>query len=252
MNLMEASTSLDSMPDDVPDREVVARVVAGDSPLFEVLVRRYNQRVYRVARSIVGEQEAEDVMQHAYVRAFEHLRTFDGRSTFSTWVTKIAVYEALARNRKRRRLVSLPAAEALPREPVATRRPIASPRPASPSESAARRELRSVLRSAIERLPENLRLVFVLRDVEELDTAQTAETLGISPSNVKVRLHRARAMLRSDLTRALGAELQEVFSFHLDRCDRVVAGVFRQLGLTLDPKDVQGRVRQREKRTPEP
>jgi RNA polymerase sigma-70 factor (ECF subfamily) len=201
------------------DDEVVRLVLAGDEALFEALMRRYNQRLFRVARAIVKDDaEAEDVMQHAYVQAYAHLAQFEGRARFSTWLTRIALYEALARVRRSRRTPGGPDPEDALR----------SPGP-SPEEQAAHAEARALLESTIEGLPPAYRAVFVLRDVEGMDTAETAECLEVSADVVKTRLHRARALLREALLRRAGVATASAFSFHLVRCDRVVAAVLARL-----------------------
>jgi RNA polymerase sigma-70 factor (ECF subfamily) len=199
------------------DEEIVARIRAGETALYEVLMRRYNQRLYRVARSIVRDAaEAEDVMQDAYVRAYEHLASFAGDAKFATWLTKIAVYEALRRVRRRARIDPLMS--------TATTLP-------SPERQTYDHELRTVLERAIDHLPEGYRSVFVLRVVEELDVAETAAILEVGPETVKTRLHRARAMLRRDLHRRAGIAAAQAFAFHATRCDRVAAEVLRRLKL---------------------
>lgn len=205
------------------DEEVVERVLAGETELFEILMRRYNQRLYRVARAIlVDDGEAEDVMQDAYVRAYAHLDQFAGRSRFATWLTRIAVYEALARARRGKRLVGIehlsPAKEGS-----------MSANDRGPEQLAIQRDLQSVLETAVAALPESFRSVLVLRDVEGLSTAETAESLGISEALVKTRLHRAHAALRRDMENRTGAALARTFQFHLSRCDRVVEAVFRRI-----------------------
>jgi RNA polymerase sigma-70 factor (ECF subfamily) len=212
------------------DEEVVRRVLAGEAALFEALMRRYNQRLYRVARAIVrDESEAEDVMQQAYVNAYSHLAQFAGRAKFSTWLTRIAVHEALARTRHRARWKGI---DSMPDEnedhPEAPR----EERP-GPEEQAHTTELRELLESAIDGLPESYRSVFVLRDAEGLSTLEVAEGLEISEAVVRTRLHRARAMLRRHIYERTGATSGSAFSFHLSRCDRVVTGVFTRLGLPL-------------------
>ena len=211
----------------VSDEEVVERVRGGETPLFEVLIRRYNQRLYRVARSILrDEHEAEDVMQHAYVSAYEHLEQFAGRAKFSTWLTRIAVHEALARGRRRARWKGLESMseETQPSGPPRDERP-------DPEQQAQAAELRQLLESAIDDLPETYRSAFVLREAEGLDTPEVAECLEISEDAVRTRVHRARALLRRGLYERTGATSASAFSFHLTRCDRVVAGVFARLGL---------------------
>lgn len=210
------------------DDEVVRRVLAGDGPLFEVLMRRYNQRLYRVARAILRDDaEAEDVMQQAYVEAYSHLGQFAGRAMFSTWLTKIAVYEALARVRRRRRDAS--GTPVLDSEEDAMSR-VKSTAP-DPEQQALQGEHRLLLESAIEALPTAYRSVFMLREVEGMSTAEVAECLGLREDAVKTRLHRARALLREELYERAGVATASAFSFHLSRCDRVVSAVFAQLRL---------------------
>lgn len=215
------------------DEELVARVVAGETELFEILMRRHNQRLFRVARSIAGDDAlAEDVMQEAYVRAFENLEQFAGRARFATWLTRIAVHEALARRRRGRRLVGLPAPEeegSLDRIAGEGLRLTAS-RPPSPEEESARGELRETLRRAVDALPSSLRVVFVMREVERLSTAETAAALDLGESAVKVRLHRARRALRDDLERRIGGASEDLYAFYAPRCDRVVEAVMGRIG----------------------
>jgi len=207
------------------DEEVVERVLAGDASLFEILMRRYNQRLFRVARSILAEDsEAEDVMQEAYVRAFRELATFRGEARFSTWLTRIACHEALARARKRRRLVPIgQGGGGKPPEPPSET--------AGPERDMENRELQAVLHDAVEILPDSLRTVFCLREVEGLSTEQTADALGLSIENVRVRLHRAKRSLRQTLDERIGGEVRQLYLFEAPRCDRMVASVFAHLNL---------------------
>lgn len=208
------------------DAEVVERVRAGDAALFEILMRRYNQRVYRAARAILGDDaEAEDVMQEAYVRAYTHIDQFAGRAAFSTWLTRIAVHEALARRRRSGRYEHLdPEADAPRREAPA---PSAAGR--DPERHMFEGEMKELLESAVDALPGDYRATFVLREVEGLSTAETAESLGVSEDVVKTRLHRARALLRRDLFERVGASTPAAFQFEAPRCDRVVAAVLRRI-----------------------
>jgi RNA polymerase sigma-70 factor (ECF subfamily) len=216
----------------VSDEEVVARVRDGELPLFELLMRRYNQRLYRVARAILrDEQEAEDVMQHAYVAAFAHLAQFEGRARFSTWLTRIAVHEALARVRRRGRLTRLDASGEAGRWTAGL--PVDGH--PDPEQQAQAAELRVLLEAAIDALPEAYRAAFVLREAEGLDTAEVAECLEISEAAVRTRLHRARALLRRRIRERTGVHSASAFSFYLTRCDRVVAGVLTRLGLPPSP-----------------
>lgn len=204
------------------DEEAVSRVRAGETCLYELLMRRYNQRLFRIARSVVRDDaEAEDIMQEAWVRAYEHLNQFAGKSTFATWVTKIAFYDALARVRKRKRLVSIHTSNGdnMPEEEYADWKA------RDPEQQAMGGELRQAVASAVDQLPEAYRSVFVLRDVERLSTAETAECLSLSEEAVKTRLHRSRALLRRGLRARLGPAIVATYSFKGHRCDRVVSRV---------------------------
>ncbi len=214
--------------DPMPDEEVVRRVRAGEAALFEILMRRYNPRLYRVARAILRDDaEAEDVMQQAYVNAWAHLDQFAERASFGTWLTRIAVHEALGRLRRRAPLARMDAMTE-PEEWEAKTFRAKSP---DPEREAFTGELRRLLEGAIDSLPSAYRSVFVLREVEGLSTAETAQCLDINEDTAKTRLHRARRMLREQLYDRAGLVGGEVFSFHLSRCDRVVAAVFERLAL---------------------
>jgi RNA polymerase sigma-70 factor, ECF subfamily len=207
------------------DEQVVDRVRAGETALYEIIMRRYNQRLYRVARAIVRDDgEAEDVMQSAYVHAYEHLGQFAGRAPFVAWLTRIAVHEALQRLRKRGRLDQLDEYEA--DGPVGVNMVETSP---DPEQITTRAELRELLEEAILELPAQYRAVLMLRDVEELSTAETAKALNLTEENVKVRLHRGHGMVRAWLLARVGANAKDAFPFMGVRCDRVVHHVFAQL-----------------------
>jgi RNA polymerase sigma-70 factor, ECF subfamily len=217
------------------DEESVDRVKAGDTALYEIIMRRYNQRLYRVARAILhNDTEAEDVMQDAYVRAYQHLDQFAGRAAFSTWLTRIAVHEALSRLRLRNRNQSLEETgeDGEPYMNVVETSP-------DPEESASRAELSHLLEEAVLGLPEQYRTVIMLRDVEGLSTAETAAALELSEDNVKVRLHRGRAMARDWIFERVGAKAKDAFPFMGDRCDRVVRGVLERLAHVTTEEQIQ-------------
>ncbi len=208
------------------DDEVVRRVREGDLALFELLMRRHNQRVYRAIRSILRDDaESEDVMQEAYVRAYEHLSQFEGRAQFSTWLTRIAVNEALKRLKARGRMEPLD----MPYDGEDDPTPMQVSDARTPEVNASRSEAASLLEQAILSLPQSYRTVIVLRDVEEMSTAETAEALSLTESNVKVRLHRAHELLREELYTRAGVSAAQAFGFHAVRCDRVVYEVFERL-----------------------
>jgi RNA polymerase sigma-70 factor (ECF subfamily) len=208
------------------DEEVVARVRAGETPLFELLMRRYNQRLFRAIRSvIVADTDAEDVLQEAWVRAFEHLDQFAGKAAFSTWVTKIALYEAFGRVRKGKRFTALENDDG----EIMAEAQRGMTNADDPEKQAMRGELGQALQLAVGRLPETYRTVFVLREVERLSTFETAECLNLSEEAVKTRLHRSRALLRRDLETQMGPALSETYAFMGHRCDRVVTAVMERI-----------------------
>jgi RNA polymerase sigma-70 factor, ECF subfamily len=216
----------DSSPATLTDEEIVARVCAGERHLFEQLMRRHNQQVYRAARAVLrDDSETEDVMQDAYVRAYEHLHEFEGRARFSTWLTSIALHEAFARARRRKRFDSLDSADS----PVQDRRVSATP-VRNPEQEMSDLEMHGLIEKAVGALPEGLRSVFVLRAVQEMKGAEVAACLGVRETTVKTRLHRARARLQALLVASSGAGVQAIYDFHLSRCDRVVAAVLRRIG----------------------
>jgi RNA polymerase sigma-70 factor (ECF subfamily) len=206
----------------IPDAEVVRRVLGGEPALFEVLMRRYNQRVYRAVRSVQrDERECEDAMQQAWLNAYAHLGQFQGTAAFSTWLTRIALNEALARARPKSRLASI---EELPEEGHA----MASPAQ-DPEGRAADRELGRMVEEALDELPDHYRTVFMLREIEGMSTADTALALAVSEEAVKVRLHRARLALRDRLYARAGSAGRSAFTFLGPRCDRMVANVLSRV-----------------------
>lgn len=220
---MEPSQDPSSHPHSLSDEEIVVRVLHGEPRLFELLMRRNNRRVYRAARGVVRDDlEAEDVMQDAYVRAYEHLGEFDGRARFSTWLTRIAVHEALARVRRARRQQ--------PFDPLSEEHAMPRNVDLTPEQRASDGEMRGVLERAIGALPDDFRVVFMLRAVEEMSGVDTAACLGIPEDTVKTRLYRARARLREFVLAELEPAVASTFDFAAPRCDRVVGEVFRRLG----------------------
>ena len=212
------------VPSSLTDAEIVRRVRAGDRALFEILMRRHNQRVYRATRAIVkDERDVEDVMQQAYVDAYLHLDQFKGQAQFATWLTRIAVNRAIRRGHGDRRQLELVTSDS---EVAFERTPAKG---IDPEHSMYGHELKTVLESLIDELPDPFRVVFVMREVEGLSTAETAASLEINEETVKTRLHRAKRLLRDQLDRRLGPAASEAYPFHLSRCDRVVAGVMAKI-----------------------
>jgi RNA polymerase sigma-70 factor, ECF subfamily len=213
--------------DDLADSELIERIRAGKTALYETLMRRYNQRLYRIARVILrNPEEAEDVVQEAYVRAYTHLDQFAGAAKFSTWLTKIAIHEALARLHKRRRM-----GEADSTKDTEKSGGMESLKSTihNPEEQIFEKQVLELLEAAVEALPDNLRSVFVMREIEEMSTAETAECLGLSEAAVKIRLHRARKVLRQDLYLRVGAVSSQAFRFLGERCDRVIHAVMERI-----------------------
>jgi RNA polymerase sigma-70 factor (ECF subfamily) len=207
------------------DQQVIDEVKAGNTALYEIIMRRYNQRLYRVALSILRDPaEAEDVMQDAYVRAYQHLEQFAGHAAFSTWLTRIAINEALRRLKLRQRDQQMTEFEADEEESMDAMEP--SP---DPEQRASVMELGRLLEEAVLELPGQYRSVIMLRDIEELSTAETAAALELTEENVKIRLHRGRAMMRDRLYARVGSQVKAAFPFMGFRCDRVVWEVLSRL-----------------------
>jgi len=218
---METTAAIERTKTEIlSDEEVVARVLAGETELYEIIMRRYNQRLFRIARAILhSNDEAEDVMQDAYVRAYEHLNQFLGRARFSTWLTRIAIHEALARVQKRNRSEELDAMISPEKETALTSPSL------SPEQQACDAETARLLEEAMLSLPDHYRVVVMMRDIEEMSTLETAEALELSEDNVKIRLHRARSLLREELMARAHERRSKVFPFMGERCNRVVQAV---------------------------
>lgn len=213
------------------DDELVASILDGSAPAFELLMRRHNQRLFRIARAIVQDSgEAEEVVQETYVRAYENLARFEGRSSVATWLSRIALHEALRTRRKQRR--------ARATECTAMDRLHIADDGRAAADPVERAEMRTMLAAALDALPAALRAVVMLRLVEGLSTRETAKCLRLTEANVKVSLHRARRMLSETIQRRAIAEFSQQFAFAKERCDRIVAGVFQRLEKPL--KDLQG------------
>jgi RNA polymerase sigma-70 factor (ECF subfamily) len=212
--------------DVIPDREIIDRILRGEKELYALIVRRYNQRLYRVGISIVhDEAEIEDIMQVAYISAYENLSKFAFKSSFSTWITRILINECLLRLKKRGRSIHMNSNESF----YSDVNQEAAIDGHTPMTSLLNNELKIVLEDCIRRLPEKYRLVFVMREIEGMNIADTRECLDISEANVKVRLNRARALLRETLGDYYKKE--ELLHFHLSRCDRMVTIVMDRLQL---------------------
>jgi RNA polymerase sigma-70 factor (ECF subfamily) len=205
------------------ESELIAGAIRKDESAVRELIRRYNQRLYRLARSIVrDDNEAEDALQDAYLKAFCQLSTFRGEAAFGTWLGRIVLNEALGRQRRRR--FDLTGTEI----PQVIPFPNAS-QPIDPERSLAQHEIRKLLEKAIDGLPDDFRAVLVARAIEGMSTKETAELLELNAKTVKTRLHRARNLVKRALTEEIGMVLGDTFPFAGRRCARLADKVVAQL-----------------------
>lgn len=209
--------------DIIADNEVIARILNGEKDLYSVLVRRYNQRLYRVAMAMISnDREAEELMQIAYIKAFENLDKFEHKSAFSTWLTRILINECLLHIKKRKRSL-LMNDEKMENEI----RQHSTEMVRTPLMSVLNSEMKRILEEAICKLPEKYKTVFVMRELENMSVAETQECLNLSEANVKVRLNRAKELLRISLSPFYQKE--ELFHFHLSRCSRITETVMKEI-----------------------
>jgi len=213
------------------DTELLERARNGDAAALRTLIRRHDKYLYRVVRSVLGDDnEAEDAIQETFIRAFRGLENFRGDASIRTWLTRIALNEAVRRRRRQRSTVDLGELQAREdRDQQRTSAPAWLAPDSDPERSAARSQLRQVLERAIDGLPAPFRIVLILRDVEEASVQQTAKLLGIRPETVRTRLHRARRLLRQNLGAEFASALKDVFPFERPRCDALVSRVIEQL-----------------------
>jgi RNA polymerase sigma-70 factor, ECF subfamily len=199
---------------ELDDRDAIARVLAGDRGAFEILVRRHNQRMFRAARAITRtDVDAEDVLQQAWLDVYKNLAQFRGDASFPTWATRIAVNEAIALTRKRPMVAEV----------------VDAASEVAPDADLARAQVGALLEHCLANIPQGNREVMVLRDILELDTAETAACLGLTEEAVRVRLHRARAAIAAAVTEQLADHAREIYSFDGARCDRMTAHVMRNV-----------------------
>lgn len=217
-NALKQSTSTEAT---LSNEELVDRIKQGETELFELLMRRLNRRLYLVAMSILhNDAEAEEVIQEAYVRGWQHLSSFRGPAGIGAWFSRIVKNEALMRIRKNRHHESSTVAGVV--EHLVDDR-------ALPETEADIINARVMLELAIAQLPHHFRLTFVLREIEQLSVRETAESLEIDPATVKTRVYRARQILREKLGRQISMSFNEAFPFAGIRCDRIVIGVMRRV-----------------------
>jgi RNA polymerase sigma-70 factor, ECF subfamily len=205
------------------ESDLIDKIIKGDKRLYEGIIRKYNQRLYRIARSFIkNEDEIEDVMQETYIKAYLHLKQFEGKSQFSTWLTRILINQAnLSLNKEKRVRTHISNSSDNIPDTKSSNEP-------GPDQNLMNEEMKKYLEQAIDELPDTLRSVYIMREVEGLSVNETAEALSISIENVKTRLHRAKASLKDSLFAKAKGEI-DLFHFKLDRCDRIVLSVMLQL-----------------------
>lgn len=204
------------------DNEIIARVLAGEKRLYETLMRRYNASLFRIGMSFLNnDMDTEDMMQQTYINAYQHLDKFRQEAAFATWLKRIMINECHQHLKKAKRGASEDISAVEQGQDIAKTK--------TPVDSVINKELGEVLEKALLSIPEKYRAVFVLRELEQLNVAETAKVLDISRVNVKVRQIRAKLMLREHISNFYKNDV--VFPFHLIRCDRVVNNVLRKLDI---------------------
>lgn len=222
---MERSISLDSFTS-LTDEEVVTQVLSGSAELFEVIVRRYNQPLYRIIRSYMAEEEdINDVMQTTYLKAFEHLDQFRAEAKFSTWIIRIAINEALKLLKQKKRTADFCSVT-----DTADHNQIDITTIVTPESKVIQKDMNALIEQAIDRLPLKYRSVFVMREMEQMSVREAADCLNISQVNVKVRLHRAKKLIYAELMKT--ADYNSLFSFMGARCDSLTEQVIRKITAT--------------------
>jgi RNA polymerase sigma-70 factor, ECF subfamily len=218
-------------PDEMPDSELAQRIVSRDAPAFEVLMRRHNRLLFRTARGILrNDNDAEDCVQEAYLQAFRSMGSFRSESRLSTWLVRIVINQALEKLRRSKREAGTVALDNVVdlEDHIDAMSAMASA-PERPDYMASRQQVRKLLESKIDKLPDAFRTVFMLRAVEDLSVEETAECLGVPEATVRTRFFRARSLLREAIARDVDLAVEEAFSFDGARCDRIVASVLARI-----------------------
>jgi RNA polymerase sigma-70 factor, ECF subfamily len=223
-----------TMPAEASDSELAQRIAGGDAAAFEVLMRRHNRLLYRTARGILrDDHEAEDCVQEAYLQAYRSIERFRAEARLSTWLVRIVINQALEKLRRHKREDGTVALDnVVDLEQHMDTMSAMTSEPERPEMAAARHELRRMLESRIDRLPDAFRTVFILRALEELSVEETAACLGIPEATVRTRFFRARSQLREAIARDVDVAIEEAFSFDGARCDRIVAVVLERIAHT--------------------
>lgn len=209
--------------EELSDNELITRILSGEKNLYAAIVRKYNQRLYRIGMSIINDNaEVEDIMQVAYIKAYENLSKFAFKASFSTWLTRILINESLLRLKKREKSIYINDG-AMDKEIYQQHTREAQ----TPMARALNSELKTILEMSIRQLPEKYRSVFIMREIEDMNIAETQACLDISEVNVKVRLNRAKALLKASLSAFYRKE--DILHFHLTRCDSVLDSVMQYI-----------------------
>jgi RNA polymerase sigma factor (sigma-70 family) len=207
--------------DSISDHDLILEILNGNKKKYEILIRKYNRQLYRVAKGILWSEEGiEDVMQEAYIKAYKKLRDFEMRSSFNTWITRILINECLMRKRAGKNKIHLSIDDPSQHHQTHINN-------LNPEKKVINKELKTLLESAIERLPEKYRIVFIMREIENISVTDTTQALQITETNVKARLSRAKEMLRTTLTSSY--PVSELLDFNLVRCERIVQNVLSRI-----------------------
>lgn len=229
--------SVETVDKDLSDTDIARRIADGDQDVLRLLMRRYNQTLYRTARSILqDEAEAEDAVQAAYLLAYRAMDGFRGDAKLSTWLVRIVVNEAIGRMRKRKRRAEVTHLHGEPEQSSeATEASVGDASPEQPERAALRTEMRQLIESKIDLLPDAFRIVFMLRALEEMTVDEVALCLSIPSVTVRTRYFRAKGLLREALARDIDFSMEDAFTFAGGRCARIAVRVLERL------KDLQAR-----------
>lgn len=210
----------------IKEGEVIQRILSGEKELYEILVRRNNQKLYRVIRSYLkDEAEIEDIMQNSYIKAFTKLYQFKLEASFSTWLIRIAINESLARLKDKGKLYAISVRTAHDNKEIILEIP--DIKQMNPQEKMIQNEAKHLLEKAIDQLDEKYRIVYIMKEVEEMPLKEIADALNLTLSNVKVRLHRSKEILKDKLFEL--SNDKNIFEFGFSRCDRITAQVMKNI-----------------------
>jgi RNA polymerase sigma factor (sigma-70 family) len=206
---------------EIKDTDIIEDILKGNKEKYALLMRKYNQRLYRIGKGYLkDEAEIEDAMQEAYIKGYQSLAKFENRSGFATWISRILINECLQRLKKKKHVALADNNEENSETMNLTDK-------TNPETESLKKELKIYLEATITQLPEKYRSIFIMREIEKMSIAETCEALDISESNVKIRLSRAKEMLRNSLMSTYPTG--ELYEFNLVRCDRIAANVLARI-----------------------